>query len=75
MKNKTVTNILLAKWRGKKQILSFFAATAAAFTKNDTPENNSKMTSKSIYTLLRVLLFSLCCVIILIFCSGLVFTS
>lgn len=36
-----------------------------------TLEDNQKITSKPIYTLGRVLLFSLCCVIILIFCSSL----
>jgi CAAX protease family protein len=34
-------------------------------------ENNLRMPSKSFYTLGRVFLFSLCCVIILIFCSSL----
>lgn len=36
-----------------------------------TSENNLKITSKSLYTVGRVLLFCLCCVIILAFCSGL----
>lgn len=35
-----------------------------------TSENSLKITSKWFYTLGRVLLFSLCCVIILIFCSS-----
>ncbi len=35
------------------------------------PGNNFKTTSKRIYSTARVLLFCLCCVIILIFCSGL----
>ena len=36
-----------------------------------TPENNLKITSKWLYTVGRVLLFCLCCVIILAFCSSL----